>query len=222
MIDLTFLLDVDNTLLDNDKLKADLDQKLTDVVGREAANQFWSIYENVRHDEEYVDFPATMAEFARARPDLRQDRVRELIDNIAFPEYLYPGALMAITYLSTIGLPVIVSDGDKVFQARKIERSGLAAAVGGRVLLTVHKQAEMDNVFRQFPSVHYALIDDKTAILADIGREYPDRITTVLVCQGKYARLHASPKPDFVVPHISDLRLVPREEFLTDEDQSRR
>ncbi|HEV3311296.1 MAG TPA: HAD family hydrolase [Chloroflexota bacterium] len=215
MTDLVFLLDVDNTLLDNDRLKADLDLRIGALLGPEAANQFWEVYESVRRGEQYVDFPGTLAEFTRLHPDLPNDDLRALILDMPFQSYAYPGASEAIRYLATIGVPVILSDGDPVFQLMKIEKSGMAPLVEGRVILTIHKQDEMDAVFERFPAAHYAMIDDKTTILADCERRYPRLITTVLVCQGKYARIHASPPPDLVVPHIGDLVSVPPEEFLT-------
>lgn len=219
MSDLSLLLDVDNTLLDNDRLKADLGQHIRDLIGSEEESQFWKIYESVRKSEEYVDFPATLDEFARQHPSLPNRRLRDFVMEIPFDSYVYQGAFAAIEYLCTCGLPVILSDGDPVFQMLKIERSGLAAAVGGRILLTVHKQDEMETVFRRYPADHYALIDDKATILADIGRRYGRLITTVLVCQGKYARLTASPGPDLVVNHIGDLPHVPRDEFCNTERQ---
>ncbi|SRR5579884_56894 len=217
MPSLVFLLDVDNTLLNNDRLKDDLCRRITSAVGAKGNDRFWAIYEEVRKEEEVVDYPATLERFAQASPDLDVDRVRDIVMHVDFADYLYPGAIAALRYLETIGLTIIVSDGDPVYQRLKIERSGLADAVHGRVRLTVHKQAEMSAVFEAFPAEHYALIDDKTTILADMGRLYPDRVTTVLVCQGKYARLRYQPRPEIVVPHIADLVEVPRTEFLQPE-----
>ena len=175
---------------------------------------FWAIYEDVRRSEEYVDIPETLSRFAAARPDLPQERVEAIFGGIDFRSYLFPGSLEAIAHLTTIGLTVIVSDGDPVFQKRKIEQSGLWEAVGGRVLLTVHKQEEMETVFNAYPADQYVLIDDKTTIIADVAAQYASKVLTVLVCQGKYARLSASPHPDVVVPHIADLRLMNRDDFL--------
>jgi len=211
--DLAFLLDVDNTLLDNDRLKGDLDAAVRKLIGPDNAAEFWRVYEGVRKSEEYVDLPETLREFARLLPDLPQEGIAEIVNRVDFRAYVYPGAFDAIAHLKSLGLAVIVSDGDQVFQKRKIEESGLANAVDGRVILTVHKQAELGSVFSRYPASHYALIDDKTAIIADIGREYPELVTTVLVCQGKYARLAARPGPDLVVPHIADLVHIPVEDY---------
>lgn len=214
---LVFLLDVDNTLLDNDRLKADLDSRIRSFLGDEKANEFWATYETVRKSEEYVDFPSTLEQFAHSHPQSPNGALRRLVMGMPFHEYVYRGSFDAIRYLSKIGKPVIVSDGDRVFQQMKIVKSGLSECVGNQVLLTVHKQDEMDKVFERFPSSHYAMVDDKTRILAEVGREYDSRVTTVLVCQGKYARIRASPPPDIVVPHIGDLVSVPREEFFEDQ-----
>jgi FMN phosphatase YigB (HAD superfamily) len=212
---LVFLLDVDNTLLNNDQLKDDLAQQGRALLGEERAERFWQIYEEVRHDEDYVDFPATLARFAAEFPDAPNDRLRSLVMDVPFASYLYPGALAAITYLNSIGQAVILSDGDHIFQMLKIERSGLAAAVAGRVVITVHKERELATVFTAYPAEHYVLIDDKPTILATVERCYGERFTTVLVCQGKYARLgNVSPPPDIVVPHIADLVHIPPAEFL--------
>jgi len=219
--DLAFLLDVDNTLLDNDRLKEDLAKTIQGIVGERASQEFWAIYESVRAEEQVVDIPTTVAHFAKDRPDVPIDRVQAAVDAIDFAAYVYPGAFETLTYLGELGPTIIVSDGDHVFQRRKIEQSGLAEAVGGRVILTVHKQSELGRVFEAFPAGHYALIDDKASIIAGVGRRYPQRVTTVLVCQGKYARLDAHPRPDLVVGHIADVARVPRAEFFLTEPSGR-
>jgi 4-nitrophenyl phosphatase len=213
MLELVFLL-VDNTLLDNDRLKSDLNRRISGLIGPKATESLWAIYEEVRRNEEYVDFPSTLDQFARHYPELPNDQLRAIVMEAPFSKYLYPGAFASIEYLATIGLPVIVSDGDPVFQRSKIERSGLAQAVDGRFFLTVHKQDEMDRVFDLFPARHYAMVDDKSTILADIERRYAKLITSVLVCQGRYARIRVSPPPDLVLPHIADIVHVPKEEFF--------
>lgn len=217
MDELVFLLDVDNTLLDNDRLKTDLDARVRDIVGDSLADDFWRIYEDVRKSEEYVDFPATLDGFSKEHPDAENEELRRTVMGIQFRAYVYPGAEEAIRYLGTIGAPVIISDGDPVFQKEKVDKSGLSALVSNKVMLTVHKQDEMATIFETFPASHYAMIDDKTTILADVAREHADCVTTVLVCQGKYARIRATPRPDMVVPHIADLVHIPRWEFFEQE-----
>jgi FMN phosphatase YigB (HAD superfamily) len=212
MHDLNFLIDVDNTLLDNDRLKGDMDAALERELGADATAEFWRIYEEIRVDEQYVDFPAALKEFAHDQSALAE-RASAVVDGVEFPSYVYPGAFDALAHLDTIGLAVILSDGDQVFQRRKIEESGIGAAVGDRVILTVHKQDEMQRAFDTYPAKHYALIDDKTSIIAAIGRAYPELITTVLVRQGKYASIEAEPGPDLAVDRIGDLVSVPEAEF---------
>lgn len=214
MPELVFLLDVDNTLLNNDLLKADLAAQIEDLIGPEAARSFWKTYEKVRRDEQYVDFPATLDRFYEQFPALSHQRLRQLVMSVDFAHYVYPGAYEVINYLKTLGLPVIVSDGDPVFQKMKVEKSGLATRVDGRVVLTVHKQNEMDGVFERFPADHYVLIDDKTSIIADLGRMYGSKVVTVLVRQGKYARQPASPEPDITLGSIRDVMGLSRADFL--------
>jgi len=211
------MLDVDNTLLDNDRLKADLDRQIHVLMGAEAAEEFWRTYETVREDEDVVDYPATLARFETNHPDLSNARLRDLVMDVPFAGYLYPGALAAIDHLTSIGTPIVVSDGDPVYQKMKIERSGIWERVHGRVVLTVHKETELPRVFHRFPAGHYVAIDDKAVILAHIQTSYP-RVIAVLVCQGKYARLRANPKPDMVVPKIGDIAGIPLEEFLDADD----
>lgn len=217
MLTTVFMLDVDNTLLDNDRLKDDLAIGVERLVGKEASADFWRTYEQVRNEEDVVDYPATLRRFATNHPAEPNDELDSLIMNVPFASYLYPRALEAIDYLKTIGTPIVVSDGDQVYQRMKIERSGIWARVDGLVVLTVHKEAELTSVFGQFPAEHYVAVDDKTSILAHIQESHPE-VVTVLVCQGKYARLRASPKPDMIVPHIGDIVGIPREEFLAAED----
>jgi FMN phosphatase YigB (HAD superfamily) len=138
-----------------------------------------------------------------------------MLDNFPFRDYLYPHALDTIDYLNTIGEPVILSDGDPTFQPLKISKSGIAAAVHGRVLVVVHKEDELDKVFDRYPAGHYVAVDDKPRIVAALERECPTTFTTVLVEQGKYAEEdHYTPAPDIVVAAIADLRDISRAEFL--------
>lgn len=216
-----FLLDVDNALLNNDELKQDLAREIEVTMGQESATTFWRIYEEVRSAEGYVDFPATLKRLQHDFPDRPHAALADLVTSIPFHIYIYPRALDAITYLQTIGRPVILSDGDPVFQRMKVERSGLEEAVDGRVILTTHKEEEMDRVFSAYPADWYVLIDDKTSILADVARRYPDRVSTVLVCQGKYARISAEPAPNLVLRHIGDIVGIPLDEFVPSREPNR-
>jgi FMN phosphatase YigB (HAD superfamily) len=203
-----FVLDVDDTLLDNDALKADLDTHLRAILGEPLTERFWRVYEDVRMAEDTVDFPLTLGTFASEVPDAAQlDRVRSLVMDYPFAERLYPDTLATLAHLGRIGLPTIVSDGDTLYQPLKIERSGLAAAVDGRVLVYIHKEEHLDEVLARWPSDVYVMVDDKARILAETKRRYPELFVTVHVRQGHYGLdpEHYSPAPDLVVGSIGDL-----------------
>lgn len=212
---LTFLLDVDNTLLNNDLLKTDVSRDLEDRLGPERSARFWELYEEVREDEDFVDYPRTVERLGEEYRDPETARsLRQLLRNVPFRHYLYPHVLATIAHLKSMGTVVILSDGDTVFQPLKIRESGLEAAVDGHVLIYVHKEEELDAVFAAYPADHYVMVDDKPRILAALETCCPTEFTTVLVCQGKYAHEAAAPKPDYVVERIADLRYFTRRQFL--------
>jgi FMN phosphatase YigB (HAD superfamily) len=215
-----FLVDVDNTLLDNDRLKTDLTGRIASTIGAERAARFWEIYEDVRHDEGFVDYPETVRRWASGYEDPSGgDELMALLDGVPFHDYVYPGAVKALGYLETIGTVAIVSDGDQVYQLLKIEKSGLKDAVHGNVMITVHKEHELKSVFDRFPARHYVVIDDKPAILSALERDCPSTFTTILVMQGKYAaQSSAGPGPDYTVQHIGSLRDFSPSMFLDPED----
>lgn len=214
---LTFLLDVDNTLLDNDRLKVDLDTRLRECLGGDKTDRFWVLYEEVRKQEDYVDFPATVQRLVDDYhdPGLGK-RLTKLLDDFPFKTYVYAGVFDTLDYLKRLGTVVILSDGDSVFQPHKIQASGLAQSVDGHVLIYIHKEAELPKVFERYPAEHYVVVDDKPRIISAFERECPTLFTTVLVLQGKYARPDEfEPRPDYVVAHIADLQDLSREQFLT-------
>jgi FMN phosphatase YigB (HAD superfamily) len=203
---LVFLLDVDNTLLDNDRFNADLDREVRAMLGAERTARFHAIYEEVRQACGYVDYPETLRRFAREFSD--EPQYTEICASVLghpFAPYVFPGALEAIDALRRQGTPVILSDGDLIYQAAKIGRSGLARAVAGRVLIYEHKEASLDDVRRRFPAPAYVLVDDKPRILHEVkGRE--SDVLTVFVRQGKYARdTEGCREPDRTVERIADL-----------------
>jgi FMN phosphatase YigB (HAD superfamily) len=206
-----FLLDVDNTLLDNDRFIEDLHRTVRALLGEERAAHFDALYESVRAALGFVDYPETLRRFARAFPDEpRYTEVCALILGHSFAQYVLPGAREAIRELARRGLPVILSDGDLVYQAAKIGRSGLAEAVGGRVLIFEHKEQHLDEVRKRFPADRYVLVDDKPRLLAAVKTRFPDLVTTVLVRQGKYARQrHDGVPPDLTVERIAELARLP-------------
>lgn len=217
---LVFWVDVDNTLIDNDRAKEDFDQHLLADIGPELTKRFWDIYESVRKEREVVDIPLSLRRLRDVVPltemdDLTYRHIQSIFYNYPYWQVLYPGALETLHYLRTIGLPVVVSDGDLVFQAHKIVNSNLSEAVEGRVLLFVHKQEHIEEIKQKFPGDHYVSIDDKPDILFDMKNIMKEQITTVFVRQGKYA--HATLPdhftPDITVDHIGDLRHMPTEQL---------
>lgn len=206
--DVVILLDVDNTLLDNDGLKREAASRIASLVGSDGADRFWEIYEEVRRDEEVVDFPETVRRWAHEIGDSGAgEQLLTVLEQLPFDEYLYPQVMETIDYLGTIGTPMILSDGDMVFQPLKIRESGLEAAVGGRVLVCVHKELELPALFVQYPARHYVMIDDKPRILSALEQECPTTFTTVLVMQGKYAvKGEFEPEPDYIVQAFGDMR----------------
>jgi hypothetical protein len=205
-----FLLDVDNTLIDNDAVKADLDAALKREAGPDVEREFWAFYDEGRHELDRVDFPEILRRFcAGAVPAPTAERISAMVNGIPFERYRYPGALAALAHLATLGTTVIVSDGDPVFQPAKIRRAGLTDAVGGRVVITTHKETELPTVFARYPADRYAMIDDKPSLLEATKRREPERFRTILVTQGHYAKGKMTPlTADLVVAHIGDLQTL--------------
>lgn len=210
---LAFLIDVDNTLLDNDRAKADEAEYLRRLVGEEPASRFWEIYEQVRREEDVVDYPLTLARFAQAfAGQLSKELLAELamyLVSFPFQEYLYPGALDTLAYLGKLGTTSITSDGDASFQGLKIVRSGVSAAVEGRVVLYLHKEQHLDEIMTLFPAQHYVVIDDKARVLSAQKTQMGPLCTTVHVRQGKYAKMVPAPgelPPDFSAATIRDVQ----------------
>lgn len=218
---LAFLIDVDNTLLDNDKAKADEAEYLQSLLGEAAASRFWEIYEEVRKEESVVDYPLTLARFAQAfAGQLSPETLYQLSSyflTFPFESYLYPGALDTLAYLNTLGTTAITSDGDASFQGLKIIRSGISVAVDGRVALYDHKQEHLAEIIALFPAEQYVMIEDKATLLSAVKARMARRLTTVHVRQGKYARATPTPgevPPDISVATIGDVQRVRREQFL--------
>jgi FMN phosphatase YigB (HAD superfamily) len=206
-----FLIDVDNTLMDNDRAKADVARAISELVGAERALRFGSLYEEVRDECGVVDYPETLRRFRRAfRDEGRLTEVDRAVLDIPFERYLYPRALDVIGFLWQHGEPAILSDGDRVYQPMKIARAGLLLAVRGNVLVYAHKEDHLAEVQRRFPSDRYAHIDDKAALLAQTKAILGDRVTTIHVRQGRYASEDASgAPPDIVLERIADVLAIP-------------
>ncbi len=183
-----FLIDVDDTLLDNDRVHADLDRHIADLFGPDAAADYWRIYESLRERLGYADYLGAIQQFRlECGDEVRAQDLAAFLLDYPFAERLYPGALDAIAHLSRLGTCVVLSDGDAVLQPRKIQASGITDAVGDRVLIYVHKERMLDDVSRRFPADHYVIIEDKPRVLDDMKRAWRGRLTTVLVRQGHYA-----------------------------------
>jgi FMN phosphatase YigB (HAD superfamily) len=216
---LVFLIDLDNTILNNDGVKKDIEAKMLEILGDRLAERFWHYYEAVRKDLDYIDFYQTMASLREENPESADavDRATEALMDWDFRPRLYPRALETVRYLKSLGTPVVVSDGDPVFQPMKIHQCGVTEAVDGRVLIFVHKEKFLPAVRARFKAEHYVLIDDKPGILMRSKAALGDRLTTVHVVQGKYATdpKHAVDyKPDIVAQNFSDLLNYDANAFL--------
>src|SRR5215472_3233141 len=205
-----FLFDVDNTLLDNDRVAADLQGHLVSEIGVDGAQEYWQIFEQLRTELGYGDYLGALQRYRSKHPHAQQLLcMSDFLINYAFAERLFPNALKVIEHVQQWGPAVILSDGDVVFQPLKISRSGLANAVSGRVLIYVHKEQELDDVEQRYPAEHYVLVDDKLRILAAAKKYWGSRATTVFVRQGHYAAdpkiLTSYPPADISIASIGDL-----------------
>jgi FMN phosphatase YigB (HAD superfamily) len=204
-----FLLDVDNTLLDNDRVSADLKRYLTREVGAERQERYWALFEGLRAELGYADYLGALQRYRIENPrDPHLLAMSSFLVNYPFANRLFPGALDVIEHLSQFGPTVILSDGDVVFQPRKVERAGLFDAVEGRVLIYIHKEHELEDVERRYPAEQYVLIDDKIRILSAVKKIWGDRLTTVFPRQGHYARaadVSSYPPADLTIERIENL-----------------
>jgi len=205
-----FLLDVDNTLLDNDRIAVDLRRHLTKAFGAERQQRYWTIFEQLRSELGYADYLGALQRYRVENPhDSHFLETSFFLVDYPFANRLYPGSLDVIEHLSTLGTTVILSDGDVVFQPRKVQRSGLFEAVDGRVLIYIHKEHELADIEARFPAERYVLVDDKLRILTAMKQAWGDRLTTVFPRQGHYAldakTVAAYPPADVAVQRIGEL-----------------
>ena len=217
--DLVFLLDVDNTLLDNDRITADMHRYLEQEVGQDRADAYFRIFEELRQQLGYADYLGALQAYRNEFPrDPHVLYLSHFLVDYPFANRLYPESLDVIDLFKTWGPVVILSDGDVVFQPRKIERSGLWAAVEGKVLIYVHKEQQLADVATRFPARHYALVDDKLRILSAVKAVWGERVTTVFPRQGHYAHdpkiLAECPPADITVERIGELSALERGAFL--------
>ena len=205
-----FLVDVDNTLLDNDAVQADIREHLAGAYGPDCRDRYWVILEQRMRDLGYRDYLGALQRYREEHPtDIGLLAMSSFLVDYPFAQRLYPGALQVLQHLGQRGRTVVLSDGDVVFQPRKVERAGIAAAVDGRVLIYIHKELALDDVARRFPARHYVLVEDKLRILAAVKQAWGARVSTVFVRQGQYAQdpqvLAAYPPADLTVDRIADL-----------------
>jgi FMN phosphatase YigB (HAD superfamily) len=205
-----FLVDVDNTLLDNDRIAADLRRHLEREIGHERQERYWAIFEELRVELGYADYLGALQRYRTESPrDPHVLTVSSFLVNYPFANRLYPNSLDVLERFRAWGPTVILSDGDAVFQPRKVERSGLQEAVNGNVLIYIHKERELDDVEQRYPADHYVLVDDKLRILAAVKQVWGARVTTVFPRQGHYARdpktVASYPPADVSVECIGDL-----------------
>jgi FMN phosphatase YigB (HAD superfamily) len=208
--DLVFLLDVDNTLLDNDRFAADLGDRLEQAFGASERARYWAIFGRLREQLGLADYLASLQAFRAGlddHPELLA--MSEYLLEYPFAARLFPRALEAVAHLSTLGLPVVLSDGDIVFQPRKIQRAGIWDAVDGRVMIYLHKERVLDHMMQRYPANHYVMVDDKPSLLAAMKSILKNTLTTVFVRQGHYALAAeakaADPPPDLTIERIGDL-----------------
>lgn len=205
-----FLLDVDNTLLDNDRITADLQRHMTKAFGAQRQTRYWAIFEDMRQELGYADYLGALQRYrAENERDPQFLQVSFFLTDYPFANRLFPGSMDAIAHLGQWGPTVILSDGDVVFQPRKVFRSGIFEAVEGRVLIYIHKEQELDDVQARFPARHYVLVDDKLRILTAIKKVWGQKLTTVFPRQGHYAAdpeaMAKYPPADITIDRIGDL-----------------
>jgi FMN phosphatase YigB (HAD superfamily) len=207
---MVFLVDVDNTLIDNDRIQNDLKLHLEREFGADCRDRYWAILEELFNDLGYRDYLGALQRYRVEHPqDIHLLSMSSFLVDYPFANRLYPESLDVLEQFRSLGQTVILSDGDVVFQPRKVERSGIFEAVEGNVLIYIHKEEALDDVERRYPAQHYVLVDDKLRILTAVKRAWGSRVTTVLPRQGQFGRdrkiIAKYPPPDLTVERIGDL-----------------
>jgi FMN phosphatase YigB (HAD superfamily) len=207
---IVFLVDVDNTLLDNDRIQQDLKEHIERAYGRAARERYWTILEDHFAELGYRDYIGALQRLRVEHPrEVELLSMSSFLIDYPFAETLFPAAREVLKRLRGFGLTVILSDGDVVFQPRKVEHAGLSEAVDGRVLIYIHKEEALDDVERRYPADHYVAIDDKLRILTAVKQFWGERVTTVFPRQGTYAHdprvIRAFPPADVTIERIGDL-----------------
>lgn len=221
--DVVFLVDVDNTLLDNDVIIKDIMQYLEKAIGHAGQQRYWKIFDDLRAELGYADYLGALQRYRNVQPrDIHLLELSSFLVNYPFATRLYPGALEVIRHLGQWGLVVVLSDGDVVFQPLKVERSGISAAVDDRVLIYIHKEEMLKDVEQRFPAQHYVMIDDKLRILDAMRTVWGSRLTTVFPGQGHYAHdadlVARYPAADLSVESIGDILALSLAAFVKQPD----
>jgi FMN phosphatase YigB (HAD superfamily) len=218
-VPMVFLVDVDNTLLDNDRIQDDLKRHLEREFGAKSRDRYWAILEALFVELGYRDYLGALQRYRAEHPqDVHLISMSSYLVDYPFANRLYPGALDVLQQLRAWGATVILSDGDVVFQPRKVQRSGIWEAVDGHVLIYIHKEEMLEDVERRYPAQHYVLVDDKPRILAAVKDAWGDRVTTIFPRQGQYARDATAYRPaDLTVERIGDLLTHDLRELLSPE-----
>jgi len=225
MRDIVFLFDVDNTLLNNDHVQQDLGRYLETEHGLRARDRYWAIFEQLRGELGYADYLGALERYrGEELHDPRILRMANWLVDYPFAERLYPGALEAVAHVARWGETVILSDGDAVFQPRKVQRAGLWNAFEDRVLIYIHKEQELDDIERLYPAKRYVLIDDKLRILAAVKKAWGPRVTTVFPRQGHYAFDEAEiakyPPADITIAAIGELPRLDLSHFTAPREEA--
>jgi len=220
MNQVVFLVDVDNTLLDNDRIQADIKAYLERQYGAASRDRYWAILEDLFVELGYRDYLGALQRYRVEHPqDMHLLSMSSFLVDYPFANRLYPASLDVLERLRQWGPTVLLTDGDVVFQPRRIERSGLSEAVGSHVLIYIHKELALDDVEARYPALHYVFVDDKPRILAAVKEAWGARVTTVLPRQGQYARdakaLATFAAPDVTVDRIGDLLDCDLDDLLT-------
>ena len=207
---LVFLFDIDKTLLDNDTVTVDLREHLERRVGHERQERYWSIFEELRSEVGYADYLGALQRYRANYPrDLHVLTVSHFLLDYPFSERLFPNAIDVVEGVKAYARPVILSDGDVVFQPHKIRQAGLYDAFDGAVLIYVHKELELEDVAQRYPAEHYILVDDKLRILSAVKQVWGKHVTTVFVRQGHYAfdqtAISGLPPADYTIERIADI-----------------
>ncbi|MGA2290315.1 HAD family hydrolase [Bradyrhizobium sp.] len=210
MNQVVFLVDVDNTLLDNDRIQADIKSHIEREYGAACRDRYWAILEDLFVELGYRDYLGALQRYRVEHPqDMKLLSMSSFLVDYPFANRLYPGSLDVLAKLRKWGPTVLLTDGDVVFQPRKIERSGLSEAVDSEVLIYIHKELALDDVEARYPALHYVFVDDKPRILAAVKKAWGNRVTTVLPRQGQYARdakaVSSFAAPDLMLDRIGDL-----------------